>query len=108
MRATGWPVEKEHALEKLAPVLCAQGTGMVGVPGIASTIFSTMRDANINVIMISQASSEQSICFAVKQADGQAAKRALSRRFAESINAGRVSKVCGAVDELGRAERARA
>jgi aspartokinase/homoserine dehydrogenase 1 len=44
--------------------------------------------------MISQASSEQSICFAVKQADGKAAVRALSRRFAESINAGRVSKVC--------------
>jgi aspartokinase len=31
-----------------------QGTGMVAVPGIASAIFSTVRDANINVIMISQ------------------------------------------------------
>lgn len=31
-----------------------QGTGMVGVPGIASAIFSTVRDAGINVIMISQ------------------------------------------------------
>ena len=40
---------------------------MVGVPGIASAIFSTVRDANINVIMISQASLEQSICFAVAQ-----------------------------------------
>lgn len=32
----------------------SQGTGMVGVPGIASAIFSTVRDAGINVIMISQ------------------------------------------------------
>lgn len=32
----------------------SQGTGLVGVPGIASAIFSTVRDANINVIMISQ------------------------------------------------------
>lgn len=31
-----------------------QGTGMMGVPGIASAIFSTVRDAGINVIMISQ------------------------------------------------------
>jgi predicted amino acid-binding ACT domain protein len=46
---------------------------MVGVPGIASAIFSTVRDAGINVIMISQASSEQSICFAVKSSDGDAA-----------------------------------
>jgi aspartokinase len=31
-----------------------EGTGMVGVPGTASTIFATVRDANVNVIMISQ------------------------------------------------------
>lgn len=42
---------------------------MVGVPGTASTIFSAVRDANVNVIMISQASSEHSVCFAVKQID---------------------------------------
>jgi hypothetical protein len=47
----------------LKPAPETQGTGMVGVPGIASTIFSTVRDANINVIMISQASSEQSIWY---------------------------------------------
>jgi aspartokinase/homoserine dehydrogenase 1 len=53
---------------------------MVGVPGIASRIFSSVRDAGINVIMISQASSEQSICFAVKGADGDAAAKVLSDR----------------------------
>ena len=57
-----------------------QGTGMVGVPGIASAIFSTVRDANINVIMISQASSEQSICFAVKKEDGEQAVKVLEKR----------------------------
>jgi len=70
-----------------------EGTGMVGVPGIASAIFSTVRDAGINVIMISQASSEQSICFAVKAADGDAAVRVLQRRFADAIASGRVSAV---------------
>ncbi|KXZ53017.1 hypothetical protein GPECTOR_8g385 [Gonium pectorale] len=66
---------------------------MVGVPGIASRIFSSVRDAGINVIMISQASSEQSICFAVSGNDGEAAARVLSERFADSIAAGRVSAV---------------
>ncbi|KAJ9533496.1 hypothetical protein QJQ45_026558 [Haematococcus lacustris] len=70
-----------------------EGTGMVGVPGIASAIFSSVRDAGINVIMISQASSEQSICFAVRAADGDNAVAVLQRRFAESISAGRVSAV---------------
>lgn len=70
-----------------------QGTGMVGVPGIASRIFSTVRDAGINVIMISQASSEQSICFAVKGTDGCKAVSVLEARFKESIAAGRVSAV---------------
>lgn len=62
----------------IAPNL--QGTGMVGVPGIASRIFSSVRDAGINVIMISQASSEQSICFAVKGQDGKEAQRVLTER----------------------------
>jgi aspartokinase/homoserine dehydrogenase 1 len=70
-----------------------EGTGMVGVPGIASSIFSTVRDANINVIMISQASSEQSICFAVKKEDGNAAVYALQKKFEQAIGAGRVSSV---------------
>jgi hypothetical protein len=55
---------------------------MVGVPGTAAAIFQTMRDANINVIMISQASSEHSVCFAVKSGDSQKAVDALRRRQA--------------------------
>ena len=55
---------------------------MVGVPGIASAIFTTVRDANVNVIMISQASSEHSVCFAVKQDDSPRAVAALNKRYA--------------------------
>lgn len=57
-----------------------EGTGMVGVPGTAAAIFTTMRDANVNVIMISQASSEHSVCFAVKAADSAKALDALKKR----------------------------
>ena len=70
-----------------------EGTGMVGVPGTAATIFSTMRDANINVIMISQASSEHSVCFAVKGSDGVKAVEALRKRFSEAVAVGRISCV---------------
>ena len=66
---------------------------MVGVPGIASAVFSTVRDAGVNVIMISQASSEHSICFAVKAAEAPTAVRVLEKRFADAIAAGRVSSV---------------
>ena len=54
----------------------------VGVPGTVSAIFSTVRDASANVIMISQASSEHSVCFAVKQAQGEQAVAALNARCA--------------------------
>ncbi len=58
-----------------------EGTGMVGVPGIASAIFSTVRDAGVNVIMISQASSEHSVCFAVKENEAELAVSVLSKRW---------------------------
>ena len=58
-----------------------EGTGMVGVHGTASAIFTTVRDVGVNVIMISQASSEHSVCFAVNQADAERAVQALNRRF---------------------------
>lgn len=70
-----------------------EGTGMVGVPGIASAIFSTVRDAGVNVIMISQASSEHSVCFAVKASEGDLAVSVLNKRFADAVAAGRVSAV---------------
>lgn len=54
---------------------------MAGVPGIAGKIFAAVKDADINVVMISQASSEQSICFAVRGVDGPKAVKILKDRF---------------------------
>lgn len=62
-----------------------EGTGMVGVVGTASSIFSTVRDAGVNVIMISQASSEHSVCFAVKQAEAARAVLALNTSYAPRL-----------------------
>tara|TARA_B110000977_G_scaffold146001_2_gene185203 strand:+ start:5585 stop:8383 length:2799 start_codon:yes stop_codon:yes gene_type:complete len=70
-----------------------EGTGMVGVPGTANAVFETVREAGCNVVMISQASSEHSICFAVRSHEAAAAKKALSARFEKAIAAGRIKEI---------------
>ena len=65
----------------------------VGVPGTAAAIFSTVRDAGCNVVMISQASSEHSVCFAVKMDEADRAVAALDERFKDAIAKGRISAV---------------
>jgi aspartokinase/homoserine dehydrogenase 1 len=68
-------------------------TGMAGVPGTASDIFSTVSRVGANVIMISQASSEHSICFAVPEKEAQAVARALEAKFQRALDAGRIAKI---------------
>ncbi|CAM8912099.1 unnamed protein product [Rhodiola kirilowii] len=70
-----------------------EGTGMAGVPGTASAIFGAVKDVGANVIMISQASSEHSVCFAVPEKEVKAVADALESRFRQAIEAGRISKV---------------
>lgn len=62
-----------------------EGGGMVGLPGIAGRLFSTLAAERINVIMISQASSEHSICFVVRDEQSARATAALEREFASEL-----------------------
>ncbi|XP_028084269.1 bifunctional aspartokinase/homoserine dehydrogenase, chloroplastic-like isoform X2 [Camellia sinensis] len=70
-----------------------EGTGMVGVPGTASAIFGAVKDVGANVIMISQASSEHSICFAVPEKEVKAVAEVLQSRFRQALDAERLSQV---------------
>ncbi|CAI8618567.1 unnamed protein product [Vicia faba] len=70
-----------------------EGTGMAGVPGTASDIFSAVKDVGANVIMISQASSEHSVCFAVPEKEVKAVAEALQSRFRQALDNGRLSQV---------------
>jgi aspartokinase/homoserine dehydrogenase 1 len=63
---------------------------MAGVVGIAARLFTALAKNNINVILITQASSEQSICIAVDQKDGERACDAINAGFESEIEAGRV------------------
>ncbi|XP_020698686.1 bifunctional aspartokinase/homoserine dehydrogenase 1, chloroplastic [Dendrobium catenatum] len=70
-----------------------EGTGMAGVPGTASAIFGAVKDVGANVIMISQASSEHSICFAVPEKEVKAVADVLQSKFRQALDAGRLSQV---------------
>ncbi len=58
-----------------------EGTTLIGVPGIAQRLFGALRDAGVNVIMISQASSEHSICFVVQDADVDRTREVVEAAF---------------------------
>lgn len=70
-----------------------EGTGMIGVPGTAERLFSALRDAGISVIMISQGSSEHSICFAVPGEVGEHARQAVERAFFAERHLGQIQTV---------------
>lgn len=74
-------------------LLRLQGTGMVGVAGVAQRIFGTMARNNINVILISQASSEYSVCFAVRPEDAIRAQSLLVEEFESEIKQRRINEV---------------
>ncbi len=69
-----------------------EGTGMIGVPGVAQRLFGALRDVGVSVVLISQASSEHSICFAVPEAQGELARATTERAFDAEIRAGHVQK----------------
>ncbi len=58
-----------------------EGTGMTGVSGIAARVFQILHQAQTSVILISQGSSEHSICFAVSNSDTDAAVKALNENL---------------------------
>jgi len=62
-------------------LVTVEGRGMVGVPGIAAKVFTAVAQEGVNVLMITQSSSEQNICFAIPQADAERAVRALEEAF---------------------------
>ncbi len=88
----------EHAIRGISAVnrvalMRLEGDGMVGVPGIAMRLFGALARRDVSVILISQSSSEHSICFAVAPGDAEHARDAVQREFA-------LERQAGIVDEL--------
>lgn len=68
-----------------------QGSGLIGVAGTARRLFDALSRAGVNVILISQASSEHSICFAVSPERLDAARESVEIEFAHEIRAEQVT-----------------
>jgi bifunctional aspartokinase / homoserine dehydrogenase 1 len=70
-----------------------EGAGMIGVPGTAHRLFGALHDAGISVILISQGSSEHSICFAIPEAQAGRAEEAVRRAFDTELRDGQIQHV---------------
>ncbi|MGK0252402.1 MAG: aspartokinase/homoserine dehydrogenase 1, partial [Gammaproteobacteria bacterium] len=71
-------------------LLTIEGGGMVGITGTSKRLFETLSQQRINVILITQASSEHSICIGVMQKDAPRAKEYIDTEFAYEISLGKV------------------
>ena len=72
-------------------LISLEGSGMVGIPGFSKRLFEVLSVSNINVIMITQASSEHSICIAVRSEDDLKAKEVIDTEFAFEISLQKVA-----------------
>ncbi len=66
---------------------------MIGVPGTAHRLFGALREEGISVILISQGSSEHSICFAVPEAEAERAERVVRRAFEPELREGQIHSI---------------
>ena len=71
------------------------GRGMMGVPGIAARTFRSVAASDANVLMISQSSSEQSICFVVPDASAEAVIEDLEAEFRIELERGYIDRIVG-------------
>jgi aspartokinase/homoserine dehydrogenase 1 len=74
-------------------LLNIEGAGMIGVPGISSRLFTSLQRRDISVILISQASSEHSICCAVPSDQGRNARETAREEFADELAHYRINSI---------------
>lgn len=67
-------------------LLTIEGNGMVGIPGISKRLFEALASKQVNIVLITQASSEHSICVAVDAADSKQAAAAIDKMFKYEIS----------------------
>lgn len=87
-----YPVKALTAIHKQA-LVSIEGSGMIGVPGVAGRAFTALSNAGHSVSMISQASSEASICFVLPGDEAEHAVRALEEAFREERRSKLIDRV---------------
>ncbi len=84
---------KAFSVVKNISLINVEGSGMSGVPGVSSRLFSALKDEGISVIFISQASSEYSICFAVPHTQCRRAVQTITHEFEAEMKSHQISSV---------------
>ncbi|MBI4367427.1 MAG: bifunctional aspartate kinase/homoserine dehydrogenase I, partial [Deltaproteobacteria bacterium] len=91
-QAGGSPVKGITSISDMS-LVSLEGAGMIGVTGVAARMFKALAIAKINVTLISQGSSEQSICCVVPRGDSATARRVLKQAFAAEFRRGQIRRV---------------
>ncbi|HEY4392644.1 MAG TPA: aspartate kinase [Polyangia bacterium] len=101
--AAGTEISARHTLDRYPvkalsavggqALLTVAGNGMLGVPGIAARTFEALHREGISVSLISQSSSEQSICFSVPEGAARRARHRLAEEFREQIARGEIDGI---------------
>ena len=86
------PVKGITSIDEVA-LVNIEGAGMIGVPGTAHRLFGALREEDISVILISQGSSEHSICCAIPAGQATRANAVLERAFARELADGQIQSV---------------
>jgi bifunctional aspartokinase / homoserine dehydrogenase 1 len=74
-------------------LLNIQGSGLLGVVGVSMRLFATLAREKVNVILISQASSEHSICIAIDSTHAKVAKQAIEKEFQNEVRNEEIDEV---------------
>ncbi|WP_418511175.1 bifunctional aspartate kinase/homoserine dehydrogenase I [Corallibacter sp.] len=74
-------------------LLTLEGSGMVGIPGFSKRLFETLAIHKINVVFITQASSEHSICFGVNENESELAKKVIDNAFEYEISLHKINPI---------------
>ncbi|THB67992.1 MAG: aspartate kinase [Spirochaetaceae bacterium] len=90
--------QKEKSITGLASIsgvalVNIEGGGMVGIPGFAGRVFKALADRKVNIIMITQASSEHSICIVIKQDQVPEALQALEKELANELKSKQIQPI---------------
>ncbi|WGD34443.1 bifunctional aspartate kinase/homoserine dehydrogenase I [Olleya sp. YS] len=74
-------------------LLTLEGSGMVGIPGFSKRLFETLANEKINIIFITQASSEHSICFGIDESNAEQAEQAINSTFENEISLHKINPI---------------
>ncbi|HAH56395.1 MAG TPA: bifunctional aspartate kinase/homoserine dehydrogenase I, partial [Flavobacterium sp.] len=79
------PVKGISHIDKIT-LITLEGSGMIGVAGVSKRLFEVLSHENINIIFITQASSEHSICIGILNADAIKAEVSINKAFQQEIS----------------------